>query len=88
MIVILFLYMEIHQNFQLGQRWKDVQDGRWIKNSSTNKADGIRGEYWILGENENGSLIHNHKFPVDIEPPTPPTAWRFAIIRRCKVILD
>lgn len=82
---------EIYQEYQLfvygnpleyypGQRWKDVLDGHWTKNGTAWRGSGIRGEYWILGTNYNGKEVHNHKFPVDIEPPTKPTEWRYAII--------
>lgn len=60
-----------------GQRWKTVKNGLWTKNAGAWKGTGIRGEYWILGYNESEKEIHNHKFPVDIEPPTPPTSWRY-----------
>lgn len=60
-----------------GQRWKDVTNGLWTKNAGAWKGTGIRGEYWVLGYNELEKEIHNHKFPVDIEPPTPPTSWRY-----------
>lgn len=63
-----------------GQRWKDVSDGKWSKNAGEWKGVGIRGEYWILGFDINGELIHNHKFPVDIEPPTSPVEWRYVIL--------
>ncbi len=68
----LFVYgspEEMHQ----GQRWKDVENGLW----NNGKA---QGEYWILGENYNGYEVHNHKFPADIEPPTTPEQWRYALI--------
>ena len=56
-----------------GQRWKNVENGGW--------TNGLRrGEYWILGENYDGYEVHNHKFPVDIEPPTTPETWKYAII--------
>ena len=63
-----------------GQRWKDVADGKWTKNFGPWNGAGRRGEYWILGTNYNGKEVHNHLFPVDIEPPTEPTEWRYAII--------
>ena len=66
------------------QRWKDVNDGLWQKNGSKFTETGIRGEYWILGENMQGYEVHNHKFPVDIEPPSQPTAWRYAILTDAK----
>ena len=63
-----------------GQRWKNVTEGHWSKNLGPWNGTGTRGEYWILGENYYGKEVHNHLFPVDIEPPTPPTAWRYAVI--------
>ena len=33
------------------QRWKDSENGKWTKNGSAWNGSGIRGEYWILGEN-------------------------------------
>lgn len=62
------------------QRWKDVSDGKWTKNSGIWKGSGTRGEYWILGLNYSEEYVHNHFFPVDIEPPTPPTKWRYVIL--------
>ncbi len=32
----------------IGQRFKEVEEGRWTKNSSSYTESGIRGEYWIL----------------------------------------
>lgn len=60
-----------------GQRWKDVAEGLWTKNGGAWSGRGTRGEYWVLGYNTFENEIHNHRFPVDIEPPTPPTEWRF-----------
>lgn len=64
-------------NIKQGQRWKDVKDGLWTKNGGAWNGSGIRGEYWVLGYNIFENEIHNHKFPVDIEPPTPPNQWRY-----------
>jgi hypothetical protein len=60
-----------------GQRWKDVNEGRWTKGGGMWTGAGIRGEYWVLGFDIKGNQIHNHQFPVDVEPPTPPTMWRY-----------
>ncbi len=69
----------------LNQRWKEVNDGKWKKNSNSRyNGEGIRGEYWILGENSHGYEVHNHKFPVDIEPPSSPETWRYAILNDAK----
>lgn len=75
----LFVYGSPLNSFS-GQRWKDVVDGNWTKNAGIWCGVGVRGEYWILGENYYGKEVHNHKFPVDIEPPTAPTEWRYAVI--------
>lgn len=75
----LFVYGSPLNSFS-GQRWKDVSDGHWTKNGGVWNGTGVRGEYWILGENYYGKEVHNHKFPVDIEPPTQPTSWRYAVI--------
>lgn len=64
-------------NISQGQRWKNVEKGLWTKNGGAWKGSGTRGEYWVLGYNVFENEIHNHKFPVDIEPPTPPTSWRY-----------
>ena len=72
----LFVYgspEEMHQ----GQRWKNVETGLWNNGKS-------QGEYWILGENYNGYEVHNHKFPADIEPPTTPEQWRYALINNAQ----
>ena len=82
---------EIYNEYQLlvygsplethnAQRWKNTVDGKWTKNAGKWNGVGIRGEYWILGTNYNGKEVHNHLFPVDIEPPTEPTSWRYAVI--------
>ena len=87
----LKLNEEVYNEYQLfvygspliaykGQRWKNVEDGHWSMGSGAWNGSGIRGEYWILGENYNGKEVHNHLFPVDIEPPTSPTQWRYAVI--------
>ena len=75
----LFVYGSPLESYN-GQRWKDVKDGKWTKNAGPWNGIGTRGEYWILGMNYNGKEIHNHMFPVDKEPPTDPTQWRYAII--------
>jgi len=75
----LLVYGSPH-DFYRGQRWKNVVDGKWSKNVGPWNGTGIRGEYWILGVNYYGKEVHNHLFPVDIEPPTAPTEWKYAII--------
>lgn len=68
----LFVYGSPNDGYS-GQRWKNVDDGLWTNGSN-------KGEYWILGENQNGYEVHNHKFPMDVEPPTTPEQWRYANI--------
>lgn len=63
-----------------GQRWKNVNDGRWTKNGGIWSGTGTRGEYWVLGYNISEDPIHNHKFPVDKEPPTSPIEWRYVYL--------
>lgn len=63
-----------------GQRWKDVSTGHWTKGGGAWNGSGTRGEYWVLGYNLAKEQIHNHKFPVDVEPPTPPTEWRYVYL--------
>lgn len=75
----LLVYGSPHDTYS-GQRWKNVSTGHWNKNVGAWSGSGTRGEYWILGENYYGKEVHNHLFPVDIEPPTPPTEWRYAVI--------
>lgn len=75
----LFVYGSPLENHK-GQRWKNVVDGKWSKDGGAWSGNGIRGEYWILGSNYNGKEVHNHKFPVDIEPPTQPTEWRYVTL--------
>ena len=64
-----------------GQRWKDVSDGNWTKNGGAWSGSGIRGEYWVLGFDVSGDEVHNHKFPADVEPSTPPTSWRYVVLK-------
>ncbi len=66
------------------QRFKIVEEGNCARGIGIWNGKGERGEYWILGENNLGLEVHNHKFPVDIEPPTPPTQWRYAVISGAK----
>ena len=66
------------------QRFKNVEEGNCAKGIGIWNGNGERGEYWILGENNLGLEVHNHKFPVDIEPPTPPTQWRYAVLSGAK----
>lgn len=75
----LFVYGGPLDN-HIGQRWKNVSTGLWTQNGGPWTGNGVRGEYWILGINSYGKLVHNHLFPVDIEPPTPPTAWRYVFL--------
>ena len=75
----LFVYGNPLDSYS-GQRWKNVDDGNWTKNGGLWTGGGTRGEYWILGTNYNGKEVHNHKFPVDIEPPTSPENWRYVVL--------
>lgn len=59
------------------QRWKNNKYGKWTKQGGRYKGKGTRGEYYILGTNYNGDLIHNYYFPLDEIPTISPTSWIF-----------
>ena len=69
----LFVYGSPQDGYN-GQRFKSVEQGLSSNGNSV-------GEYWVLGENFEGYEVHNHKFPVDVEPPTSPETWRYALIK-------
>lgn len=62
-----------------GQRWKDVEKGKWIYNGGMykNNIKAKRGEYWILGENVDGREVHNEIFPDDYATGTSPLDWKY-----------
>lgn len=59
------------------QRWKKNDHGKWSKEGGPYKGKGTRGEYYILGTNFNGEVIHNYYFPLDEIPISSPEKWTF-----------
>lgn len=59
------------------QRWKDSKYGKWNKAGGSYKGKGTRGEYYVLGTNYNGDVIHNYYFPLDVIPTINPELWSF-----------
>lgn len=56
------------------QRWKAVDGGNW-SNGTT------KGEYWILGEDYSGKVIHNELFPDDYNSGTSPLNWNYRVVK-------
>lgn len=56
------------------QRWKIVENGNW------NNAGEI-GEFWILGQDYSGKLVHNELFPDDYNSGTSPLNWNYRIVK-------
>ena len=63
------------------QRFKSTQSGNWTMSGGAWKGTGTRGEYWILGEDYTGKLIHNEIFPDDFQSGTSPLNWNYRIIK-------
>lgn len=63
------------------QRWKEVQSGNWTYNGGAWNGSGVRGEYWILGEDYSGKLVHNEIFPDDYNSGTSPLDWKYRTIK-------
>lgn len=59
------------------QRWKASENGKWTYGGGTWKGEGIRGEYWILGENAVGKEVHNELFPDDYNSGISPVDWNY-----------
>ncbi len=59
------------------QRWKDTEQGRWTRNKGAWQGAGIRGEYFILGENVYGREVHNEVFPDDYISGISPLEWNY-----------
>lgn len=56
------------------QRWKIVGNGNW------NNA-GEMGEFWILGQDYSGKLVHNELFPDDYNSGTSPLNWNYRVVK-------
>ena len=63
------------------QRWKEVSNGNWTKNGNAWNGRGVRGEYWVLGEDYSGIIIHNEIFPDDYNSGTSPLNWNYRVIK-------
>ena len=48
-----------------------------LKNAGIWCGVGVRGEYWILGENEAGKKVHNELFPDDYNSGISPLEWNY-----------
>lgn len=59
------------------QRWKEVNNGNWVSN-------GKKGEYWILGEDYSGKVIHNELFPDDYNSGTSPLNWNYRVVKNAE----
>lgn len=57
------------------QRWKDVNNGRWI-----NETTGKYGEYRVLGYSLSGTVVNNELFPDDYTSGKSPEEWEYIII--------
>ena len=56
------------------QRWKIVNNGNWNSNGEV-------GEYWVLGQDYVGNLVHNELFPDDYNSGTSPLEWNYRIVK-------
>lgn len=56
------------------QRWKGLENGNWLNN-------GVKGEYWILGQDYSGKIVHNELFPDDYTSGTSPLNWNYRIVK-------
>lgn len=59
------------------QRWKEVKHGNWINN-------GKQGEYWILGQDYSGKVVHNELFPDDYNSGTSPLNWNYRVVKNAE----
>ncbi len=59
------------------QRWKNVSNGNWMNN-------GVKGEYWILGQDYSGKVVHNELFPDDYNSGTSPLNWNYRIVKNAE----
>lgn len=63
------------QNVLKNQRWKDVDNGRWI-----NESTGKKGEYRVLGYSLTGTIVNNELFPDDYSSGKSPEEWDYIVI--------
>lgn len=77
----LFVYGSPTDVLSNKQRWKQTSNGKWTYGASEWNGSGIRGEYWILGEDYNGNIVHNELFPDDYNSGTSPVCWEYRVIK-------
>lgn len=63
------------------QKWKTTKNGNWTLNGGAWNGTGARGEYWILGEDYTGKLVHNEIYPDDYNSGTSPINWNYRKIK-------
>ena len=63
------------------QKWKTTKNGNWTLNGGAWRGNGTRGEYWILGEDYTGKLVHNEIYPDDYNSGTSPLNWNYREIK-------
>ncbi len=63
------------QDVVKNQRWKDLENGKWI-----NETTGKRGEYRILGFSLSGTVVNNEIFPDDYNSGKSPEEWNYIVI--------
>lgn len=59
------------------QRWKTTENGKLSDDGDIWNGEGVRGEYWILGENAVGKEVHNELFPDDYNSGISPVDWNY-----------
>lgn len=77
----LFCYGSPNTIVNKYQRWKNTETGNWTLNGGPWKGTGTRGEYWILGEDYSGRVIHNEIFPDDYTTGTSPVNWKYRVVK-------
>lgn len=63
------------------QRWKNTENGNWTLGGGAWNENGTRGEYWVLGEDYSGKLVHNEIFPDDYNSGTSPLNWNYRTVK-------
>ena len=69
------------KNVTHNQRYKETVDGNWNNNSQIWNGEGVRGEYWILGQDYSGKPVHNEIFPDDFTSGTSPLFWKYRTVK-------
>ena len=77
----IFVYGSPLNTSKQKQKWKTTSKGNWTLNGGVWQGSGTRGEYWILGEDYAGNLVHNEIFPDDYNSGTSPLNWNYREIK-------